>query len=85
VGVVILKDIISRPFNDVEENGYLKILIENVWGNYGRGRWAFALLSLLIIKKGTSLFNFQWNEPFSKVLRQLIDKKCPGLRNKIKL
>ena len=29
---VILKDIISRPFNYVEQNGYLQILIGCVFG-----------------------------------------------------
>ena len=37
-GFVILKDTISRPFNYIEQNGYLKILIGCVWGNGGRGR-----------------------------------------------
>ena len=34
-GAVILKDIISRPFNYVEQNVYLKILIGCVWENGG--------------------------------------------------
>ena len=36
--VVILKDIIFGCFNYVEQNGYLKILIECVWGNGGCGK-----------------------------------------------
>jgi hypothetical protein len=39
-GFAILKDIISGPFNYVEQNGYLKILIECVLGNGGRERGA---------------------------------------------
>jgi hypothetical protein len=37
-GNVLLKGIISRTFNYVEQNGYLKILIERVRGNGERGR-----------------------------------------------
>ena len=63
-GVVILKDIISGPFNYAEQNGYLEILIGcvgekvSVWGGL------IILQSLSTIKKGTSLFNFQSNESF---------------------
>jgi hypothetical protein len=35
--VVILKDLISRPFNYIEQNGHIKMLLGNVWGNDGRG------------------------------------------------
>ena len=37
-GSFILKDIISGPFNYVEPNVYLKILMGCVWVNGGRGR-----------------------------------------------
>ena len=37
LGGVILKDIISEPFNYVEQNCYLKILIGCIWENGGRG------------------------------------------------
>jgi hypothetical protein len=30
--VVILKDVISRPFNYVDKNDQIKMLIRNVWG-----------------------------------------------------
>ena len=65
---VILKDLISRTFCNVEQNGYLKILIGCVWGKGGRERGIVALKSLSTIKKGTSPFNFQSNEPFLKFL-----------------
>ena len=41
-------DIIPEPINYVEQNGSLEILIECVWGNFGRGRELVALESLLI-------------------------------------
>jgi hypothetical protein len=34
------------------------------------------------IKKVTSHSNFQSNEPFSKLLRQLLNTKCPGQEKK---
>jgi hypothetical protein len=34
-GFVILKHLISRASNYIEQNGYLKILIGCVWGNGG--------------------------------------------------
>jgi hypothetical protein len=34
-GCVILENIISRIFNYVEQNGYIKLLIGCVWGNSG--------------------------------------------------
>ena len=34
-GAIILKDLISRTFDYVEQNGYHKILIGCVWGNGG--------------------------------------------------
>jgi hypothetical protein len=37
-GVVIVKDLVSKTFNNVKQNGNLKILIECVWGNGGRKR-----------------------------------------------
>ena len=54
----VVKDIISRPFNYTEQNGYLKILIKCVLGIDGRGGLV-ALQSLLTNKKGTGPFNFQ--------------------------
>ena len=63
-GFVILKDLISRTFNYVEQNGYLKILIGCVWGKGGVRGGFVALKSLSTIKKGTSPLNFQSNEPF---------------------
>ena len=38
---------------------------------------------LSTIKKGTSHSNFQLTKPFSKFLRQLLDTKCPALKEKI--
>ena len=37
-GAIILKDLISRTFNYVKENGYLQILIGCFWVNGGRER-----------------------------------------------
>ena len=37
-GVIILKDVISGPFNYIEQNDYPKILIRCVWGNGRHGR-----------------------------------------------
>ena len=37
-GVVILKDIISRYFNSVDQNDNLKSYTGCVWGNGGHGR-----------------------------------------------
>ena len=62
-GVVILKNVISGPFKNAEQNEYLEILFGEMVG-VGGG-------SLLTIKKVTSSFNFQSNEPFSKLLRLL--------------
>jgi hypothetical protein len=36
-GVVILKNIISGPFNYIEQNGHIKMLIVNFWGNNEHG------------------------------------------------
>jgi hypothetical protein len=36
--VIILKDLISRFFNYIEQNEYFKILIACVWGNDERER-----------------------------------------------
>ena len=69
-GDVIPKYIISGPFNYVEQNGYLEILIGCVWETVGEGGGLVALQSLSIIKKGTGPFNFQSNELLLKLLRQ---------------
>ena len=57
---------ISKFFNCVELNGYLKILIKCVWENGRRWRGIVVVRSVSTVKKGTSPFNFQSNEPFSK-------------------
>jgi len=36
---VILKDVISGPFNYVKQNGYLEILIGCIWRNGGGWGW----------------------------------------------
>ena len=41
-GVVILKDITSRPFNYVEHNAHINMLIGNVLGNDGRGEGGYS-------------------------------------------
>ena len=72
-GALILKDIISRPLNYAEQNGYLKILIRCVlviYGCCGGGGGLVALQSLLTNKKDTSPSNIQSNEPFLKFPRQ---------------
>ena len=56
--------------NYAEQNGYLKIFIGCVWGNDGCVEGLVALQSLSNIKKGTSLSNFQSNEPVLKFLRE---------------
>ena len=35
---VVISNIVSEPFNYVEQNGYLKILIGCVWGKGGHGK-----------------------------------------------
>ena len=37
-GILILKDIFSWPFNYVEQNDHIKMLIGNVWEMMGVGR-----------------------------------------------
>ena len=69
-GMGVVKDVILRPYNYAEQNDYLKPLIWCVLGIDGRRSGVVALQSLFINKKGTSPFNFQSNEPFSKFLRQ---------------
>ena len=68
-GVFIIKNIISRPFNYVEQNGYFKILIRCVQGNGGQGG-VVALQSFSTIKNSTGPFHFQSNNLFLKFLRQ---------------
>jgi hypothetical protein len=63
-GAIILKDLIFRTFNYVEQHEYLKILIGCVWKNGERERALVAIQTLSTIKKGTSPFNFQLNELF---------------------
>jgi len=48
--VVNLKDVISRPFNYVGQNGYLKIRIGWVWGNSGGRGVSFPLITLGYLK-----------------------------------
>ena len=67
--VVSLKDIISGLFNYVEQNESQN-LMGCVWGNGGREKGVVALELLVIIMKGTSPFDFQSNELFSKFSRQ---------------
>ena len=68
----VVKEIIFRPFNYTEQNGYAKICIRCVFviGERWGGGGVVALQSLLTNKKDTIPFNFQSNEPFSKFLRQ---------------
>ena len=68
-GIGVVQDIVSRPFNYTEQ-----MVISTVWINVfwelmslGGGLLPFKHLTN---KKGTSLFNFQSNESFSKFLRQ---------------
>ena len=69
---VILKNIISWPFNYVEQNGYLNISIGLLGEILGVGGGFVALQTLPTIKKDTNPFSFQSNEPFSKFLLQQI-------------
>jgi hypothetical protein len=57
-GVIILKGLIFRTFDYVEQNGNLKILIGCVWGNGGRERGASCPSITFGYQKGTSPFNF---------------------------
>ena len=59
--VVIIKDIVSGPFNNVEQNGYLKILLNTFGEIVCVGGGLVALLLLLTIKKGTSPLNLESN------------------------
>jgi hypothetical protein len=56
--VIILKDLISRTFNYVEQNGYLKIVIECVWINGGRGKGVSSLPITFVYYKGHWPFQF---------------------------
>jgi len=55
---VILKDIISGPFNYVEQKGYLEIFIGCVWRNGGLGRGVSCPPITFDYLKGHSLFQF---------------------------
>ena len=77
------KDIFYLEINYAEQNGYLKILIGSVWGNDRRGgRELVTLQSLSTIKKGTSHFNFQSNEPFLESLRRPLLYEVPCFKEK---
>ena len=76
-GLIILKYIISGPFNYAEKDGHLKILTGCFWGNDGRGRGLITLQSLPNIKKGTSPSNSQSNKPFPRFLQQLLLYEAP--------
>ena len=62
--------IISRSFNYAEQNGYPKICVRFVLGINGSGEGLVTLQLILSIRKGTSPFHFQSNEPFSKFLQR---------------
>ena len=58
-------DIITEPFNNVEQNSSLKILIRCVFGNDSLvGEGLAASHSLLTLKKATRSYDFQSNEPY---------------------
>ena len=82
--VVILEEIISGPFNYVEQNGCLKILIGCVWGNDGRGRGLVALQLLLTIKRAIPLSISNRMSPCRSFYGSSFYTKCPGLRQKKK-
>ena len=82
--VVILKNIISGPFNYGEQNGYLKISIRCFRGNGERRREVISLQQPSTIKKGTNPSNFQSNGPFLKFLRQLLQHEVPWSKTKKK-
>ena len=69
---VILKYIVSRPFNYAEQKSFLKILIRCVLGIDGLGGEGCWLPPNQFWLLENSLFNFQSNEPFMKFLRQQI-------------
>jgi len=81
-GVVILKDIVSAPFNYAEHNCYLKIMIGRIWGNDWHGEGVIAVKLLLTLKKGTLASNFKSNKPHLKLIRLPIPRlpqECRGL------
>jgi hypothetical protein len=74
-GVIILKNLISRTLDNIEENGYFKILTGCVWDNSGCERGVNCSSITLDYKKGTSSFNFQLNEPFLMFLQHYFLEK----------
>jgi hypothetical protein len=60
-----------------------KMAISKFWLDVGcEGGRLVAFQSLSATEKGTSHFNFQSNEPFSKFLRQLLQYKVPWSKEK---
>ena len=53
----VVKDMISRPFNYTEKNGYPKILIRYILGINGCERGLVSLQSVLANKNDTSPFS----------------------------
>ena len=75
-GDVILKDILSRPFNYATQNCYPRILIRCVWELV---RGSLPSNHFLTNKKGTSPSNFPSSEPFFKFLQQqMVISKFPS-------
>ena len=73
-GGFILENMISRPFNYLKQNCYLKILIRSVWENGGRRRGLVALQSLLTIKRALSVSIFNRVSSF----RSFYNNKWPS-------
>ena len=57
-----------------------KFWLDKFWELMGMGGGLVTLQPLLINKNGTSPFNFQSNEPFSKFLRQQMAIKKLSIR-----
>ena len=73
-GGVELKDVIFGPFNYVQQNDYLKILIGCAMGNGGRGRSVSCPPITSTNGIGTGPFNLQSNSCF----RSFYDNKLPS-------
>ena len=80
-GHVLSKGIVVGPFNYVEQNGYLKILIGQFWGKSGGGGSLVALQSFCSLKKGTRTFNFRLIKSFHDILGLLGQTITPEKNN----
>ena len=78
------KDIIPEPFNYVEQNSYLKILIGRVWGSGGRGRGLVAPNHFRLLKRALALSISNRLSPFRSSYDSAFDTKYSGQKKKKK-